>query len=58
MANFGFCTSEASDIFNNDTINTIGDNEIDQVSGNAGTDTCNTDNGPITFDNVFQCELP
>ncbi|MDW3175880.1 MAG: peroxidase family protein [Acidimicrobiia bacterium] len=38
----------------NDTINSDNDGSIDQVSGNAGTDTCNVD----LLDNVFQCELP
>ncbi|MDW3179915.1 MAG: hypothetical protein R8J94_21165 [Acidimicrobiia bacterium] len=43
---------------NDDIINSNGDNTVDQVSGNAGTDTCNTDNGPAILDNVFLCELP
>ncbi len=38
----------------NDTINSNGDGSVDQISGNAGTDTCNTD----PTDNVFLCELP
>jgi len=37
-----------------DIINSVGDGSIDQVSGNAGIDTCNAD----PTDNVFQCELP
>ncbi|MDW3176482.1 MAG: PQQ-dependent sugar dehydrogenase [Acidimicrobiia bacterium] len=43
---------------NDDTINSDGDSEVDQVSGNAGVDTCNADTGPGVIDAVFQCELP
>ncbi|MDW3176480.1 MAG: sulfatase-like hydrolase/transferase [Acidimicrobiia bacterium] len=42
----------------NDTINSVGDGDIDQVSGQGGTDTCNVDVGPVVFDNAFLCELP
>ncbi|MDW3175877.1 MAG: PKD domain-containing protein [Acidimicrobiia bacterium] len=41
---------------NDDLIEAI-DGEVDQVSGNAGVDTCNVDTGPI-IDNSFLCELP
>ncbi|MDW3176481.1 MAG: lamin tail domain-containing protein [Acidimicrobiia bacterium] len=42
---------------NDDLIEAI-DGEVDQVSGNAGVDTCNADTGPGVIDAVFQCELP